>query len=101
MVYADSLSSVSADGFLFSNSKTYPTAVKDFEHSFAVLSSLPCDILLTPHPEMSDTLGRLERRERGDGSAFTDANACRTYVATFKGMFEERLRKESSSNGAN
>ena len=59
MVYADSLTPVAADGFLFTRNTAYPNVLEDFENSFNKLSMLPCDILLTPHPEASDLWTRL------------------------------------------
>jgi metallo-beta-lactamase class B len=56
LVYADSLSPVSAEGFQFTRNSTYPTVMQDFAKSFAALSGLPCDILLTPHPGGSGIL---------------------------------------------
>jgi metallo-beta-lactamase class B len=53
LVYADSLTPVSASGFLFSRRKAYPHA-DDFKRSFSFLESTPCDILVTPHPEASN-----------------------------------------------
>ena len=53
IVYADSMTAVSADTFKFSSSTTYPKAVADFEKSIAFLRKTPCDLLLTPHPDAS------------------------------------------------
>ena len=52
MVYADSLTPISADGFLFSRRKEYALGVGDFERSYSFLDSTPCDILITPHPDI-------------------------------------------------
>ena len=41
VVYADSQTPVSADGFLYTKSTTYPTGIQDFEHGLDVLSRLP------------------------------------------------------------
>ena len=65
LVYSDSMTAVSSDSFRYSDSREYPTAVQDFEKSFAFLRSTPCDILLTSHPDASQLWRRLERRERG------------------------------------
>jgi metallo-beta-lactamase class B len=95
IVYADSLSPLSAPAFKFTASSTYPSALSDFEHSFEVLGSLPCDILLTPHPEVSDMFGRLQRRENGSlPDAFIDAKACREYAARGRSNLEKRLAEE-------
>src|SRR5579862_7663013 len=48
MVYADSLSAVSAPKFRFSD---HPRYLAGFRRSIAVVAALPCDILLTPHPD--------------------------------------------------
>ena len=48
-VYADSQTPVSADAFKYTHNTTYTNALDDFAHGAAVLESLPCDVLLTPH----------------------------------------------------
>jgi len=70
MVYADSLTPVSSDDFLFTRSKDYPNAIADFERSYSFLESTPCDILITPHPDFSKLWQRLEQRnlKTGNGS---------------------------------
>jgi metallo-beta-lactamase class B len=96
IVYADSLTPVSAEGFRFSDGKTYPNARRDFEKSFTVLESLPCEILLTPHPELSDLWGRLERREKGNALAMVDAAACTRLVEGARASLARRLAKEAA-----
>jgi metallo-beta-lactamase class B len=97
IVYADSLSPLSADGFLFTRSSEYPSALKDYEKSFAALSALPCDIRLTPHPDASGLLGKLEQRERGgDPNAFIDPNSCRTYVEFSREALRKRVAAENA-----
>ena len=98
MVYADSLSAISADSFRFTDSKTYPTARQDFEKSFATLNSLPCDILITPHPEISDMWDRLEKRDKGDSSAFVDTTACKRFAATSRENLAKRLASEAGKH---
>ncbi|MBV9619684.1 MAG: subclass B3 metallo-beta-lactamase [Gammaproteobacteria bacterium] len=98
LVYADSLSPVSNKSFRFSRSPTYPNVLTDFARSFSVIRGLPCDIQLTPHPEFSDVLGRLQRRESVDDSAaFVDPSACRHYVATAEATLNHRLAEETAS----
>jgi metallo-beta-lactamase class B len=58
-VYADSLTPVSAPGFKYTASREYRGAVEDLEKSFEVIEALPCDILLTPHPEATGLWERL------------------------------------------
>jgi metallo-beta-lactamase class B len=98
IVYADSLSAVSAPDFRFSDNTSYPSVVRDFQRSFGVLEALPCDILLTPHPEASDTLLRL--RQRDDGSApdaFVDPAGCHKYASRARADLEKRVAQEQQS----
>ena len=50
IAYADSLS---APGFRLVDNARYPHIVDDYRHSFDVVRNLPCDLLLTPHPDAS------------------------------------------------
>jgi metallo-beta-lactamase class B len=94
IVYADSVTAVSADGFSFSRSKTYPTVLADFEKSFAFLSDVPCDVLLTPHPEASDLWGRLAKRDQLGADAIVDRTACRRYAEGARARLRSRLDSE-------
>jgi metallo-beta-lactamase class B len=95
MVYADSLNAVSAPGFLFTRNQTYPNALADFEKSFQLVRALPCDILLTPHPEVSDTLGKWQRLGAG-ANPFIDSNACRVFVKKARADLAARVEREKA-----
>jgi metallo-beta-lactamase class B len=97
IVYADSQTPISADGFLFTRSSTYPTAVADFQRGHAVLERLPCDVLLAPHPGFSEVFERLAKRDAGDAQAFRDPARCRAYAAWARERLDERLARERGS----
>jgi metallo-beta-lactamase class B len=97
MVYADSLTPMSADTFRFSSSRTYPQARQDFAKSFATLSALPCDILLTPHPTVSSFWERLAKRENGDTNGFVDSTACKRYADDARASLQKRLQQEAAT----
>jgi metallo-beta-lactamase class B len=95
MVYADSQTPVSADGFLFSRSTTYPAVLDDFARGQAALESLPCDILLTPHPGAS----RMWERVATDGTptdSLVDRGACARYARDARQALAQRLARERS-----
>ena len=50
IAYADSLS---APGYRLLDNPRYPRIVDDYRRSFDVVRALPCDVLLTPHPDAS------------------------------------------------
>jgi metallo-beta-lactamase class B len=91
MVYADSLMPISSSTFKFSSSKDYPNAVADFEKSYATLSALPCDILMTPHPEVSNLFARIDKRD-----SLVDTEACKRYAESGKQKLTKRLAEEAA-----
>ena len=89
MVYADSLSPVSADDYKFSEHQEYLAA---YRAGLERLSRVDCDILLTPHPSHS----RMLRRMRTD--AMIDATACAYYAIGKFQDIERRLEREAGAN---
>jgi metallo-beta-lactamase class B len=95
LVYSDSMTAVSSDGFRFSASREYPTAVQDFEKSFAFLRSTQCDILLTSHPDASGLWQRLEGRQRGvRPDPMVSPNACKELAERAGEQLRRRLESE-------
>ncbi|MGK5027487.1 subclass B3 metallo-beta-lactamase [Janthinobacterium sp. RB2R34] len=94
MVYADSLEAVSRPGFKFSASCEYPNVLDDFSHSFALLEKLPCDVLVSAHPQASMLWQRLAASADKGVDAFVDAGACRAYAAAARNALATRLDSE-------
>ena len=86
IVYADSLTPVSSDGYRFSDHPGYLAA---FRASLAKIASLDCDILLSPHPSASGMRDRLLK------GTLVDPQGCRAYAAKLSKQLEERLAKEA------
>jgi metallo-beta-lactamase class B len=92
MVYADSLTSVSAPGF------KYGMRLESFRRSIEKVAALPCDIILSPHPQFTQVDEKLKRRSalHGQGTdPFIDPNGCRTYAASALQQLDARIREES------
>ena len=89
IVYADSLNPVSGDGFRFA-----PIAVS-YKASIAKVAALPCDVLLSPHPDASDTLERLAGHSGDRRPDPAQAGQCAAYAAQAEAKLEARLAKES------
>ena len=94
MVYADSQTPVSADGFFYTRSKEYPRGVADFEHGAGVLEQLSCDILITPHPSASSFFERIDARTSGTGPGLVDTTACKRYASRAREALAKRLETE-------
>jgi metallo-beta-lactamase class B len=93
MVYADSLTPVSADGFKYTQSPGFPG---NFEKSFAFLTTTPCDILLTPHGESSGLWDRLDARNRGVvPDPIIDSTQCRQLAEHSREQLRKRIATET------
>jgi metallo-beta-lactamase class B len=87
VVYADSVSAVSADEYRFSQQATYVDA---FARSLGKIAALPCEILITPHPSAS------KLRERLAGTQpMADPEACLNYALAAQSALEARLASEN------
>lgn len=95
MVYADSLSLLAADDYRYTD-PAHPGRLGDFRRALAMLSALPCDILMTPHPEASGLLERLAGRGAGRAGTLRDARACRAYADLGERSMQERIRLEAA-----
>lgn len=93
-VYADSQTPISDDGFLFSRSTSYPAVLQDFEHGYATLERLACDVLITPHPGASRLWERLAARDSAS-APLGDGEGCRRYAANARQQLARRLASES------
>lgn len=95
MVYADSLTPLARAGFRYSGDKDYPTARSDFEQAFATLESLPCDVLVAPHPESVQLFERVAARDATQGATLKQDGACKAYAAKGRQALAERLAAEA------
>ena len=89
IVYADSLTAVSREGYRFSDRPAYVAA---FRASIAKVAASPCEILLTPHPSASKMPERLAL-----GRPLLDTDACSNYAAERSKQLDERLAKEAAA----
>jgi metallo-beta-lactamase class B len=98
IVYADSLSAASAPAFLFTMDSQHPDRVARFRRSIALVEKLPCDVLLSPHPEFFDMKEKLERAGgAGGANPFIETGACKAYAVEARRTLEQRLAAERGS----
>ena len=86
MVYADSVTAVSADNYRFSD---HPKYVAAFRKSLNRIARLPCGLLITPHPSASNLIDRLEGK-----APLIGPGQCRAYAANGAKALNERLARE-------
>lgn len=93
MVYADSLTSGSAPGFKYG-----PQRFAVFRQSIAKVAALPCDIIVSPHPQFTQIDEKLKRRAEQKGTGpdpFIDTNGCKAYAAEGLKRLEARIADEA------
>ena len=88
ITYADSTSTISADGYRFSD---HPARIMAIRNGLAVIAALPCDILITPHPSASALFPRLSGTQ-----PLIDPSACAAYAAAATKRFSQRLSSETN-----
>jgi metallo-beta-lactamase class B len=95
IVYADSLNSVSAPEFRFSQTSSL---IPSFRASIASVAALPCDIILAVHPSAADMDGKLQRRA-GHPAAdpFVSRDGCRAYAEQAGKRLDARIAEEQKS----
>jgi metallo-beta-lactamase class B len=94
LVFAASLNPVSADSFRFSD--TQLPAV--FRRSGQRIAALPCDILISAHPDNSGMDAKLKAAATNrTPNPFVDPGACRTYAERAGEKLDARLAKEKAA----
>jgi metallo-beta-lactamase class B len=74
------------EGYRLVGNPAYPDAVSDYRRQFAVLESLPCDVLLAAHGSFFNLT------EKRKTHKFVDRNEYRKFVAEMKAAFEAKTR---------
>jgi metallo-beta-lactamase class B len=90
LVYADSLNAISAPGFRYGAKR-----LARFRASIATVAALPCDILVTVHPDVSGLWDKLEARGRGvQPDPLIAPDSCKAYAADMGKLLDERVAQE-------
>ncbi len=97
MAYADSLTSISDDVFLYTDEAAHPGYLAGFRKTLETVAALPCDILLTPHPEQARSGSAWAPRPT---QPLADAEGCRNYAARGGKGLDERVAKERARAAA-
>ncbi len=76
---------------------SYPGIAQDFQHTFATLRALPCDVFLGAHGGYFDMLTKLKRYPQEGPRVFLDPAGYKAFVADAQGTFEKALRKQQAA----
>jgi len=93
MVYADSVSAAVAPGFKYT---AEPERVNLFRRSISRLAEMPCDIVVSTHPQATNLDGKLKKRAEMKGAGpdpFVD-HGCKALAANALKGLEARIAEE-------
>ena len=76
---------------------SYPGIAQDFEHTFAVLRGLRCDVFLGAHGSYFNMLAKLKLYTRDGPRVFIDPAGYKKYVDDAQKTFEQALEKQQAA----
>lgn len=99
IVYADSLNAISAPGFHYLADASHGDLAERFRASIRKVAALPCDILVTVHPDVGGFDAKLRRaQEHAAPNPFVDRLACRAYAERSEKLLDARLAEERAAS---
>ncbi|HMD20922.1 MAG TPA: subclass B3 metallo-beta-lactamase [Alloacidobacterium sp.] len=81
-------------GYKLVNNARYPRIAQDYERTFRVLNSLPCDIFLGAHGGYYGMTEKFARINSGGANPFIDPAGYKNYVADREQAFNAELKKQ-------
>lgn len=89
-------------GYKLVNNLKYPQIATDYERTFRLLRSLPCDVFLGAHGDYYGMAAKFAKMKAGDRNAFVDPDGYKNYVSDREQAFRAELRKQlQTANRAN
>jgi metallo-beta-lactamase class B len=85
---ADSITAASTDAYRFTD---HPERVATFRRALDAIADLGCDLVITPHPSVSQLYEKLA----GD-APLAHPDACRNYAAWGREQLDARLAREAT-----
>ena len=82
-------------GYKLVGKASYPGIVQDYERTFRVLKSLPCDLFLGAHGAYYDLEAKYARMKAGSADAFVDREGCAKFIDEKEKAFRLELAKQS------
>ena len=83
------------EGVHLVNYPEYPNIVEDFQKTYRVVKSLPCEVFLGPHGNFFDLKGKFARMQAGaKENPFIDPEGCRQWIERGEAAFLKQLEEE-------
>jgi metallo-beta-lactamase class B len=79
--------------------ENYPEIASDFEHTYALLRTLPCELFLGAHGKFFDLEAKRRRMRDGAANPFLDSAGCRAYIEDSERSFRAELARQQGRGG--
>jgi metallo-beta-lactamase class B len=90
--------STTAPGYTLVDNPRYPNIVADYEYTFRLLRSLPCDVFLGPHGSFFKLKEKAQRLDRGEKpNPFIEDKSYRMFLDRTEKSFLELLSKQETA----
>jgi len=84
-------------GYKLVDNALYPQIAQDYERTFRVLKSLPCDVFLGAHGEYYGMEAKFARLKAGGPNPFIDPEGYKSFVNAGEQAFRKELKKQSDA----
>lgn len=89
------LSSTTTPGYKLLNNSAYPNIVSDFEYTFRLLKSLPCDIFLASHGSFFSLQDKIKKLyENSSKNPFIDPQGYKDFIEATEKNFKKKVESE-------
>ena len=80
------------------NNPKYPNIVEDYQNSFRLLKTLPCDVFLYPRATTIKLHEKQRRLNQGEKpNPFVDPAGCRGYIEEYETLFSDLLAEQRAA----
>jgi len=91
----DHCSSSVLPGYKLGKTETYPGQTADYEKSFRIWKSLPCEVFLASHGAFYDMHAKKAALDAGKADAFVDPAGCKAFYEKAEATFRAELKKQN------
>jgi metallo-beta-lactamase class B len=95
------IGSTTIPGYKLVGNTGYPNIVSDYESTFRLLKTLPCDVFLAPHGSFYSMLEKMQRLSANPGeNPFIDKRALTQFVDRTERAFRAELKRQQDATNA-
>lgn len=91
--------STTAPGYKLVDNANYPNIVRDYELTFRLLKTLPCDVFLAAHGSAFNLQDKLKRWRNTPHNPFINKGGLKKYIERTEKQFRAELKRQQESSG--